>query len=261
MRRFVMTKTSGDTNRNSMIAGSPVRQHTIPQTILLHLLPGALITITFILLGPVLKQKHLPPLLAILIPILLILIPFELGLICYLGYRRNGRISLEGIVLNREPLPRKDYFIFTPALLFWSVLIFMSLVGLDQVILNSLFNWLPDWFQITQFVPADYSQPALTLTFVLFLALNGFAGPVVEELYFRGYLLPRIEYLKGWAPLVNILLFSLYHFFSPWQFFTRILAFYPLAHIVRWKNNIYLSILTHCLLNTGFCLLTMRSFM
>ena len=136
----------------------------------------------------------------------------------------------------------------------------MSLVGLDQVILNSLFNWLPDWFQITQFVPADYSQPALTLTFVLFLALNGFAGPVVEELYFRGYLLPRIEYLKGWAPLVNILLFSLYHFFSPWQNITRILALIPLAYVVRWKKNIYLSMLAHCLLNLGSCLLATRLF-
>lgn len=241
-------------------AGSAPGQHSIPQTILLHLLPGALITIAFILLGPWLRQNHLPPLLALLIPILLVLIPFEGGLVCSLGYRRNGRLSLEGIVLHREPLPLKDYLILAPVLLFWSAPVFMSLGGLDQAILKGLFGWLPDWFQTNQFTPADYSQPVLTITFVLFLVINGFAGPAVEELYFRGYLLPRIEYLKGWAPFVNVLLFSLYHFFSPWQFFTRILAFYPMAYAVRWKKNIYISMLAHCLLNTGYCLLAARFF-
>jgi membrane protease YdiL (CAAX protease family) len=255
-----MIEITSEANARSIEVESSVEQHSIPQTILLHLLPGALITITFIFLGPLLKRNHLPQLLAILIPILLILIPFELGLICYLGYRRNGRLSFEGIVLNREPLPLKDYFIFPPALLFWSVLMFMSLGGLDQAILEGLFGWVPDWFQINRFVPSDYSQPVLTVTFVLFLVLNGFAGPVVEELYFRGYLLPRIEYLKGWAPLVNVLLFSLYHFFSPWQNITRILAFTPLAYAVRWKKNICLSMLAHCLLNTGHCLLAAQLF-
>jgi hypothetical protein len=36
---------------------------------LLHLLPGALITIAFILLGPWMKANHLPLILAILLPI------------------------------------------------------------------------------------------------------------------------------------------------------------------------------------------------
>jgi membrane protease YdiL (CAAX protease family) len=255
-----MSKAASVSRSQSIGTEFSVAQHTIPQTLLLHLLPGALITTGFILLGPWLKQNHLPPLLAILIPILLILIPFELGLLYFLGYRRNGRLSLEGIVLNRERLAIKDYLIFAPALLAWSVFLFMALGGLDQAILKSLFGWLPDWFQINVFNPADYSQTALTVTFVLFLVLNGVAGPVVEELYFRGYLLPRIEYLKGWAPLVNVLLFSLYHFFSPWQNVTRILALLPLAYTVRWKKNIYLSMLAHCLLNTGGALMAAQLF-
>lgn len=255
-----MDKAVATTETRSNRAEFSVAQLTIPQTLLLHLLPGALITIAFILLGPLLKQNHLPPLLGILIPILLILIPFELGLLCYLGYRRNGRLSLEGIVLNREPLPVKDYIIFAPALFIWAVFVFFALSGLDQILLKGLFGWLPDWFQITRFTSADYSQPVLTVTFVLFLVLNGFAGPVVEEMYFRGYLLPRIEYLKGWAPLVNVLLFSLYHFFSPWQNITRILALLPLAYTVRWKKNIYLSMLAHCLLNTGSVFLAAQLF-
>jgi len=235
---------------------TPVKQHTILQTILFHLLPGILITIVFVLLGPWLRQNHLPPLLAILIPILVVLIPFELGWICFLGFRWNQKLSLNGVVLNRKPITLRDYLLLIPCLLIWSIMTFTLLGNFDQAVMAKFFYWLPEWFQMTQFNPGDYRQPILTLTFILFLLINGLAGPIVEELYFRGYLLPRMECLKGWAPLVNVLLFSLYHFFSPWQFFSRILAFYPLAHAVRWKNNIYLSMVTHCLLNTGFCLMT-----
>jgi uncharacterized protein len=254
----IKTASGAQTQLNQMEFS--VSQHTIPQTIMLHLLPGALITITFILLGPWLAHKALPPILAILIPILIILIPFELGLLCYAGYRRNGRLSLEGIVLYREPLSFKSFLIFVPVLFIWAVIIFMGLSGLDQALMKGLFGWLPGWFQILPFSPADYNQPVLTVTFVLYLLLNGVAGPVVEELYFRGYLLPRIEYLKGWSALVNVLLFSLYHFFSPWQNITRILALLPLVYTVRWKRNIYISMLVHCLLNTASCLLAARFF-
>jgi hypothetical protein len=44
--------------------------------------------------------------------------------------------------------------------------------------------------------------------------LNGVIGPVVEELYFRGFLLPRMEGLGRWAPLVNVTL-SRSVFFGP----------------------------------------------
>jgi membrane protease YdiL (CAAX protease family) len=57
--------------------------------------------------------------------------------------------------------------------------------------------------------------------------VNAVAGPVVEEVYFRGYLLPRISRFGAWAPLINTVLFSVYHFFTPWQNVGRILGLLP----------------------------------
>ena len=96
---------------------------------------------------------------------------------------------------------------------------------------------------------ADYSSTAWTVTLVAFLAINGLVGPIVEELYFRGYLLPRMEWMGLWAPLANVSLFSLYHFWSPWQLVARILGFAPTVYAVRWKQNIYLGMAVHCSLN------------
>ena len=87
------------------------------------------------------------------------------------------------------------------------------------------------------------------MTLGAFLMLNGVVGPIVEELYFRGYLLPRMDRLGRWAPLVNVSLFSLYHFWSPWQVLARILGIGPMVFAVRWKRNVYLGILIHCALN------------
>ena len=72
------------------------------------------------------------------------------------------------------------------------------------------------------------------------------AWSVAEEVCFRRRLLPRIFRLGGWAPHINILLFSLYHFFTPWQNPGRILAFTPLYYAVWRKRNIYLGMLVHC---------------
>ncbi len=247
-----MIKTISSIKASSLPADEySVAQHTVPQTLLLHLLPGALITITFTLLGPWMKANHLPPSLAIYLSILFVLIPFELGLLYYLGCRRNGKLSLEGIVLYRERRPIKEYILFPLVLFAWFIFVSATLANLDQAILKTWFGWLPGWFTLSGMNPAEYSQPVLMVTFVLALALNGIAGPVVEELYFRGYLLPRMEYLTGWAPLVNAVLFSLYHFFAPWQNITKIVALIPMTYTVRWKKNIYLSMLAHSLRNVN----------
>ena len=81
------------------------------------------------------------------------------------------------------------------------------------------------------------------------LIVDGIAAPVVEEMYFRGYLLPRISRLGAWAPLVNTVLFSLYHFFSPFGFVSRIITFLPTVYVAWWKRSIYVSMAVHLLGN------------
>lgn len=76
------------------------------------------------------------------------------------------------------------------------------------------------------------------------------AVPITEELYFRSFLLPRLPISPTWgAPLLSTLLFSLYHFWAPWDNIGRIVALLPVVYEVQWQRNVYLSILVHCLLN------------
>lgn len=228
-------------------------KHTIPQTILLHLLPGALITAFFFLTAPSLIGRGFPPILSLYLAILLILIPFELGFLFYQGKKRNGCYSLNGIVLFRERIPIGKMILIIISLFAWGGFVFTLLPKLDSLISETLFAWFPAWSSPNNLLGniSQYSKPAITITIIAGFLLNGIAGPIVEEFYFRGYLLPRIPVSRWWSPLINVLLFSLYHFFTPWQNISRILAFLPISYAVAWKRNIFLSMWAHCLLNTA----------
>jgi len=228
-----------------------IQRHTGWQSIGLHLIPGLLITIFYILAALITGKTGYPTFMAILLAILFVLIPVELGLLLQEGKKRNGTLSLQGIVLNRESIPVWQYFVFIPLLIGWCGFVFIGLSDMDAAIIRDYFSWLPAWLTIstTPDILTQYSHSAVVATIVAGFLLNGLAGPLVEELYFRGYLLPRIPASAKWAPLINVVLFSLYHFFSPWQNITRILALLPMVYTVSWKRNIYLSMVTHCAVN------------
>ena len=219
----------------------------------LHLLPGALITAFYIGVGPIVRSLGFPSLMALYLAIVLVLIPFELG---YLLYRaRVEGVSLGGVVLYREPVPRGQLIGLVLITFTWAAMVAVLVFPpLDEFFIGTFFSWLPEWF----FMAEDfgrYSTAALLITWAFGLLANGLAGPVVEELYFRGYLLPRVARRGRWAPLLNVALFSLYHFFTPWANLGRILALLPMVAATWWKRNIYLGMAVHVLWNIGSMLL------
>jgi len=225
-------------------------QHSLLKSVILHLLPGVLILLFFITFTPILTEKGFPTLFSLFLAVMLVLVPFELGYILYQAKKKNKTLSLERIVLYRQKIPLWQHFVIIPSFLAWAFISFFFVAPPIQDHLRvEYFSWLPDWFFLSYNIEQS-SKAALLATWILGVLLNGIAGPIVEELYFRGYLLPRISHLKGWAPLLNVVLFSVYHFFSPWRNLERILALLPGTYIIQWKKNIYLGIIPHCLLNT-----------
>ena len=98
---------------------------------------------------------------------------------------------------------------------------------------------------------ARYSTTALFITWAFGVVVNAIVGPIVEEVYFRGYLLPRISRFGAWAPLINTVLFSVYHFWTPWQNVGRLIGFLPIVYTAWWKRSIYVSMGAHVLGNVS----------
>ncbi len=232
-------------------------QHSVARTVVLHLLPGALITAFYIGAAPVVRSLGFPSLMAIFLAIAFVLIPFELGYLIYQA--RKNESTLGSVVLYREPVPRIQFVGLVLGLFVWSAICAMLLYPpLDAFFIENVFSWLPGWFFFTEDF-AQYSTAVLLITWAFGLVVNGIAGPVVEEMYFRGYLLPRISRVGAWAPLVNTVLFSLYHFFTPWQNVGRIIGLLPMVYATWWKRNIYVSMAVHVLGNVSAMLLLLAA--
>jgi membrane protease YdiL (CAAX protease family) len=223
-----------------------IQPHSVWHSILLHLIPGVLLLVFFILAAPFVENLGLPIRFAPLLGIIFVLIPFELGMLFYEGKKRNGRFSLSGIVVYQERIRLGQYFLWVPLLLVWSMICAVLLSPFGNLLIQTVFSWLPTWF-----VYSDNSGTS-RMILVIMVTVYGIANvsaAIVEELYFRGYLMPRLSRLKGWAPLVNTVLFSLQHFLTPWQYLFIILGVLPQAYLVSKKHNILLGILAHSLLN------------
>lgn len=216
----------------------------------LHLGPGVLTTGAYLVLAPWMMARGYPALLGLLLVTTMVLIPLELGYLLYQGKRTTGTLSLQGIVGNREPLPPRQYLVWPLVLFGWGFVSSALASPMDRIAGQHLFSWLPGWFFVTsldQF--AAYSHGVRVTMFVLGIIVGGLAGPIVEELYFRGYLLPRMARFGRSAPLLHGVLFSLYHFWTPWQNVSRMLLVVPMTYLTWWKRNIYLTMIAHCALN------------
>ena len=164
------------------VADSPVEQYSLGQSIVLHLLPGAIATTVYIVTVPFFTGLGYPSILALYLPMILSVIIVELGYLFYRGYRKNGTYSLQGIVHYHEPVPGWMYVVFPVAILIWGMLVTALLPPLENLLLNQVFKWLPDWYAIRNLpqIKTTYPREALLVTAGCALVLNGLAGPIVE---------------------------------------------------------------------------------
>lgn len=185
-----------------------IKKHSTAQSIILHLLPGILVgTFYFLALQPVTKLGY-PSIFALILALAFVLVPVELGFLLYQGKKKTGRFTLQGVISYRNPIPWWQYFVWVSVIFVIVGTIMTLLEPVNSFLQKNLFFWMPD---INSGLDGNYSKAILIVTFSMFLIFNVFLGPMTEELYFRGYLLPR---MKGkFATLFHSFLFAAYHFF------------------------------------------------
>lgn len=248
-------RTQDGTTMALTIVPDQVEPMSVPKSILLHLFPGVLILVFNILLAPFVVQSGFPALLTLILADLIILVPVELGLLFYMSKKENNNYNLKELIPYFEPLSLKSYIGFIVVTFIWAFLINMLMFPVTSFLSENIFDWMPDVFFSTDpatleiFDPTQYSQLNLLIVLILALIGTGIAVPIVEELYFRGYLMSRISRFAIWTPVINVALWSLYHFWSPWSFFAYLLGFIPVAFVVLKTKNVYISIIGHMIAN------------
>ena len=238
-------------------ASEPGEQHSLLRSIVLHLAPGVALTLFVVAAAPLVTDWGFPALFAFFVGIALVIVPLELGYLLWAG--RGGR----PVVDYRERPAVRAYALVVPLALWFIVVLALSIALVDERLADSLFGWFPE--SIRQFSTFEDDEPLagwrLAVLLVVAFVFNGFVGPVVEELYFRGHLLPRIDRFGRGAPVLNTVLFSVYHLWTPWQNPGRIVAALPWIYIVWRRRSVRLSIAVHVAINVTFLLLVLAVFL
>jgi membrane protease YdiL (CAAX protease family) len=219
-------------------------KHSVTQSLILHLLPGILVGCFYFLARQPVANMGYPSIFALLLAFALVLVPVELGYLLVQGKKKTGRFTLQGIISYCNPIPWWQYIVW-PIILFALVgAIFKLLAPVDAFLQSKLFFWMPG---LNLGLDGTYSRTILIVTYSMFFVFNVFLAPMVEELYFRGYLLPRMRGRS--AILLHSFLFASIHVFTPWMIITRTLGLLPLVFGVK-KKNIYVGMIVHMLGNS-----------
>jgi hypothetical protein len=221
-------------------------KHPPITSIILHLLPGLIIGLVYFVLKAPTARLGYPSIMALMVSIAIALIPLELGYLIIQGFKRNKKFSLEGIVTYRVHIPFWNYLVYIPVLFIGIGLVFTLLKPLDRFLWHTMFSWIP---QIEGGLQKGFTREILVKTYVMVAVFGMILGPIVEELYFRGYLLPRMKYAGKFSPLIHSFLFSIYHVFTPWMIVTRTVGMIPLAYAVK-RKNLNISMIVHILINS-----------
>jgi CAAX protease family protein len=220
-------------------------RYTLSKTLFFHLAPGVPFTLAFLLAALLVNRVGGSTYLALVLCIPLILVPCEVGVL--IVERRRICWNWRSIVAPRGSRGVSVLDILLSVVALYAIAQAAAALAAPSrtVILRAMANWLPPW-AVFAGLPGGISPRTLWLG----LFLSGLVAPIVEELYFRGFLMPRIPVSGGWAPAVNAALHSIYHFYTPWNYLVFFLAFLPLAYYVRLRGNLVPTIITHCLFNS-----------
>ncbi len=226
-----------------------IRSHSLQTSVVLHLLPGILTGLAYFALAPLVENHNYPTIMALMLAGIIALLPFELGYLYYQKYK-NGKKLVGEIILYWKPLKIKQYLLYIFAVFMLSGFLF-TILGFTSSYLSNLFSWIPSEMILHMGLNGEYPVSHLILTYGLFLIFGVIVLPLTEELYFRGYLLPRMPArLKGWSNITHSALFALYHTWTPWMFVIRTIGVLPLIYAVKRTQNLKVGIISHCLLNS-----------
>lgn len=230
----------------SDLIGSGVVPHSLGKCLFLHLAPGiAHLAATLLGLAAFWNPSLPPELFFGVFSSVFVLIPWQLGYLYYLAKKRhNPGLSLEGIVVYDQPVSWSRYFIWVPAILVPTAIVFTALEPFS--------SWLEALVGVS--ILTEYQMTGVYefagIVLIAHIVLSGLLVPTVEELYFRGYLLPRMPSQFGrFKPVAHSILFAIYHFDKPWLMPVRALGLLPLIYTSIHTGSVRPGIVAHCLVN------------
>lgn len=224
------------------------KKESLPWIIALHLIPGIIVQLVFYFMISNGILGEYPKLLVFSLAAFPGIILTELGILFYYAKKKTGSFNIINILGLKSKLKVSEFLLLVIVLFLLAGILISLSKPVTTLLQNTVFQGLFLKYNLMEDMSL-YSKGIILLTILVNFIMFTIIYPIIEELYFRGFLLCRIERLGKYSVLINTALFALYHFWSPWMIVARTIAFLPLFYMVYKKKSLKLSITVHCLAN------------
>lgn len=177
------------------------------------------------------------------------------GIIWALG-RRNGQFDFDFAIPYRRALNPILFLVLLAlvtayAIYFRDYFRWAPLSDFATFLSEKISFWPPEWMNRPRFDFEDENASKLVRLITLGVGMVSIgAASFMQTFYFRGFLLPRMEFMGWGAPFLNTALFAMFHLHSPafWHlFFIFTLGWGIVTFAVR---NVWIASISHVIFNT-----------
>ena len=221
---------------------------SIGKLVTLHLLPGIILTLVYVLLLKSGVFQGYPKTIVLALAGVFGIVFGELGYLFYVVKKEERSFNIFKILGLKSKLKSKDLFLYTITLFAAAGILMSASKPITNFLLNNVFSFIPTRYNLVEDMSL-FSRSIIIITILVNFFMITIILPIIEELYFRGFLLARMKWMGKHSVVVNAVLFSVYHLWSPWMIAARVVAFLPLFYWVYKKDSLKLSITVHCLAN------------
>lgn len=222
--------------------------HSVAMSIFLHLIPGAAMMLSHTAMIGFVVSAGLPSIVSWTVLVnVFVFYPIMFGILFFVARRRGNKgFSLHGVVMYRATLAIRKHLFWTVVILLATAPVFFLLEPVSDYF-RSFFHWFPP---TDEGYDGNFPTSVIAITFAINVVMTGITTPIAEELYYRGYLLPRMPIAFGAAgPVIHSFLFAVHHFHSPWMILTRTIGLLPTIYVTRYTGSLLPGIFAHCLVN------------
>ncbi len=238
---------------------SKTKQLSILQILLAFFLPSTFAFVGFRLVLPWLVDNGYPKILIWgLLASFMLLIFVIVGILLIKSESKKLNISFsERLCLKKIPV--KQWFICL-GIMILGIIISFTLTPLIESFINitglKIPDYMPFWLDPSidpMVTDMEILSPGYPIKgnylLVAFMAITLLLNILAEEIYFRAWLLPKMQSLGKWTWVANGVLFALYHTFQLWLFPMLVVVSLTTALVVYLSKSLWPAFVMHIVAN------------
>lgn len=230
-----------------------------PRALAVNFAPGVLTIAVLTAVRPLLEALGWPPVAGYTIAIAVVTV-LELLYLGMYGQAVTGRFSVRAATSFRARLPRLRVAVTSLGFVAGTAALLGLLEPVTAAIARAT-DVLPAWWSpdVTDTQVAVHGQTALVVALLAKLLVDALLNPYVEELYWKGHLMPRLP-LRGFGQaLAAGVLFSAEHFWQPSEFLLVAVVQVGLCWYTLRSRSLDVAITTHWVVNSVVTLLALAA--